>query len=348
MALHELSFRVHGCTVQITTDSDDVVEGLERDYGTFVLDGVHDAPQLRVSALVKARTLNAEAAALAPFLTKANVECRLSSGVLYLQGDEVAWSSVRPYLTTSISSRLFTDRELARFHASAIGVEKSAVILTGESRSGKTSLALVYALTGAEFLANEFVFMKQRSNRAQVFGLPQATTLGTGAHGWFSKHYPGMFPAADSGPEVNSKALLETQIGQKITVPLAQIPGVRVSSGDYPLRCVVFPEANFNLNSPRFQEVPRDMAAALLLRAGDPPFKWKAWPVNCFEKYVECLSSTCEFIAGNVKCIHFEWCEDHNLNQQVLSDFVESIPAPESPLLSTDADIGQPPESIRS
>jgi hypothetical protein len=93
-------------------------------------------------------------------------------------------------LTALLESSRHGRRWLGILHASAIAEGGACVLISGQSRAGKSTLAAALVATGASFVADDYAPLEQASWR--VWPVPYAPSIKLGSWRLLSRHYPDL------------------------------------------------------------------------------------------------------------------------------------------------------------
>jgi hypothetical protein len=316
-------YLVHGVELLVESERAELFNRLDEDYGSFKTQtGGPARAQLIVRIANHPDEEIANAACEATVVSDIGDVVRLVDGRLYISGPGVFTKkgyerSVRAYLTTTLAGIMSSQLKQNRYHASAVAFDGQGVMFFGQSGAGKTSTCVKCVIEGAAYLSHEFLFIDDSSSPIRLRGMPQAVTLGTAALDWFKVAVP-----------VNSHHGPDNMYGQdgseKLRLPITSIAPRAQVILDAPLRAAVFVQSNFSLSVPRWCRMKRDVAAALLLQAVEPPFKWQYAPVPDFTVYFNEIFATISRLIEEIPVFHLQWCRDHDVNYRFLREMLAS------------------------
>jgi hypothetical protein len=316
-------YLVHGVEVLVESENPVLFNRLDEDYGSFkARTGGSARAQLIVRIANHADEEISGAASEAAVVSDIGDVVRLVGGRLSISGPGVFTKkgyerSVRAYLTTTLAGIMSSQLKQNRYHASAVAFDGQGVMFFGQSGAGKTSTCVKCVIEGAAYLSHEFLFIDDSSSPIRLRGMPQAVTLGVAAVDWFKV-------AARANSSNGPDNMYGQDGSEKLRLPITSIaPNAQVAL-DAPLRAAVFLQSNFSLSVPRWCRMKRDVAAALLLQAVEPPFKWQYAPVPDFAVYFKEIFATISRLVEEVPVFHLQWCRDHDVNYRYLREMLAS------------------------
>jgi hypothetical protein len=236
LPLHAVHYPL-GFSVEIATNSDQVLAAAEESWGDFRKVSGEPPVQLRVAVLEGGpgkcpppptvrgqRNLLVRVADAANF-SVSNMElgfalCWLTPAVAANRG------YLRYYFLEGMSWDLLGPLYLTPIHAACVRLGNKGVLLCGDSGTGKSSLAYACARRGWMFLADDSICLVRKCIRPVVVG------------------NPGQFRFRDSAvklfPELRDRRITRRLNGKlSIELPTASIPGIKTIS-ECSVDCIVF------------------------------------------------------------------------------------------------------------
>lgn len=315
----------HGVTVRFCTSVKSHVIEIDKNYRPFVVKNISSPPHIDC---VVSRSQDFEDD------NRQHLDGVLADGIsfgsdfLQVSGynvdDPRAFNlEVRSYLTGLILGRLMSDRFVQQFHASAVIGRRGPLVFAGPTRAGKTSMALLALMNGADYIANDITLLEIEPNRHRtvVYGLPQMLTLELEAAGWFATKIKSVRSTIDR-VSVPRRNIHYSRMDDKIEIDVRTIEGTHIVSEPSELSIVVFPERVPQLERPRIRRLDRDDAIARLAMLGEGFGKWGFQPALSGSEYIRRLSLVAKRACRNAVCFHLQWSNDHEANLILLRNHV--------------------------
>lgn len=324
------ALNVHGVALLFESEFPQHLERLREDYGGFFVEDAATDPLLFVVA-TQPPTIDV-GAPRAQFDGVLGDHFTVGERGVLLHGPQAGSppayeAEVRAYFTATVLNGLVTQRGGNLFHSSSVVGSHGAVMLAGAKKMGKSSLAMLCSLDGAEYMSNDMsVLTTQHDAGLSVMGLPQPISLAPGAMDWFSRRRAmagigGASTTLDESLDAMSRYVLEVGDKSRIGRPLlSQFTTVRHTAA--PLGALVFPEPGLTLAEPRARLLHRDEAAARLAMLAETFLKW-SWPVPLSaEQLLDRSRSLILSAVDSVPSYHLQWCADHDRNIDLLRELV--------------------------
>jgi hypothetical protein len=217
-----------GFALEITTNSDQVMEAAQESWGHFreamaeppvhlrvvVVEGGQKEcppdPKLRAQQNLVVRVADAENFSISN-MAEGFASCWLTAGLVANRG------YLRYHFLEGMGWDLLDPRYLAAIHAACVQYGNKGVLLCGESGAGKSSLAYASARRGWAFLADDSTSLIRKSSHRMVLGNPFQIRFRDSAVELF--------------PELRDRKLTRRVSGKlSIEVPTASISGIKTVS----------------------------------------------------------------------------------------------------------------------
>jgi hypothetical protein len=323
------SFEIYGVRIRFTSTVAEHYVRLAEDYGLYFVDDDGRSADLSYDVILgdgqRCDVPDVDRTIVGPLgdeiLLRTNGSVLLTGPTLE---DPRAYTlEVRAYLTASVLRQLVRARTAQQFHASAVHGSRGAVLYAGAKKMGKTSMALLSALGGAQYMSNDITLLDVAQD-VRVFGMPQALSVGLGAVKWFAERYPGIgLDASQIAADLDDVGLYNLEIGEKPRLErqtLERMAAVRREPSR--LAAIVFPEPYLSLSRPRIRRLDRDEAITRLAMLAEAFLKWQ-WPVALSaDDYLDRVREVMDAGVSQAECWHFQWCPDHELNLSMLTERV--------------------------
>jgi len=170
-----------GFPLELTTNSEDVLEAAEESWGSFTKQFSTPALQLKVGVLEGAST---ECPAPPTFRAQRNLIVGVAGHDNFCVSDVVhgfsfAWltgaalshrSYVRYHFLEAAALSHIANRHTAPIHAACVELDGHGILLCGESGAGKSSLSFACARAGWTYVTDDASFLLNGRNDRQVVG----------------------------------------------------------------------------------------------------------------------------------------------------------------------------------
>jgi len=223
-------------------------------------------------------------------------------------------SDFRPYFTTMIYMILHKRRKFFMFHSSCITYEDEAFMLMGESGAGKSSIAIINLLNGADYFSNDITYVSATDDGVCAYGLPQVLSLDKDALEWFNNNSQEAFNDICS---YENNLVFSNKTKTCLSINRKKINGLEAK-----LKAVIFLEKDFSSSKPWFETINTSCAARKMLEGIRPMDKIHFHPELPLEEFFNDLSSLFGAMDKQVDFFDLHWSKDHKRN---LDEFINIV-----------------------